>query len=211
MTINKTNCIVCLIDDEQSVRKSMERLLMSSGFIVQTFKCADDFLNHPYKNSCGCIILDIAMPGINGMQLQEILISEGSHIPIIFLTSHADVNLGVEAMKKGALDFLIKPIEPDTLFPVVKNALAQCRTRYDNKIEFDEIQQRLSKLTHREKEVLDCIIGGAINREIAADLRISEKTVKIHRSNIMQKMNVSSPAELGHKCAKYGLGSKKLS
>lgn len=200
--MNEIKDVICLIDDEESVRKSMKRLLVSAGFVVQTFESVDSYLNDQNKECFTCFILDIAMPKINGMQFLEQLNAADSYIPVIFLTAHADVHLGVEAMKKGALDFLIKPIDENKLFSALKKAFTQYRFRYKNKKEFNEIQQQFNDLTGREKEVLKYIIGGAINREIAAYLNISEKTVKIHRGHIMQKMNVSTPVELGHKCAK---------
>ena len=212
--MNKKNNTICLIDDDESVLKSMKRLLVSAGFNVESFINVDDYLLTYLPNSLlrddhqdlfSCYILDITMPGTNGMQFQERLNEEGSIVPIIFLTAHADVHLGVEAMKKGALDFLIKPVNEEKLFAALKTAFEQYAFRVKNKNELNKIQQEFSTLTFREKEVMHYIIGGALNREIAVQLHISEKTVKIHRAHIMQKMNLSNPAELGHKCALLGL------
>ena len=213
--MKKYNNTICLIDDDESVLKSMKRRLVSAGFNVQSFISADDYLlnylpNHDPQESFACYILDITMPGTSGIQLQEQLNARNSFVPIIFLTAHADVHFAVEAMKKGALEFLIKPVDEEMLFPAVKKAFEQYDFRYKNKIELNKIQDEFSVLTSREKEVMHYIIGGALNREIAAQLHISEKTVKIHRANIMQKMNISSPAELGHKCALIGLQPEKI-
>jgi FixJ family two-component response regulator len=207
---------ICLIDDEASVRKSMTRLLKSANYQVVSYASAAQFIvayntSYHQNEDLGCILLDRSMPEMNGLQLQHYLTERANIVPIIFLTAHADIGPGIDAMKKGALDFLIKPIDESSLFNAIDKALNYCHQRYLERTEKKQLKQKLTQLTQREEEIMIYIIGGALNKEIANYLGISEKTVKIHRSKIMHKMRMSTPAQLGHKCASIGLKPIKLS
>jgi FixJ family two-component response regulator len=195
--INKDDCRIFVIDDDLSVCKGLSRLLHSCGYVTESYTSAADYLQREPFDGIACIILDVHMPQLNGMDLQQKLVAQNNTLPIIFLTAHGDVPLAVDAMKQGADDFLTKPVGEKILLDAVEQALLRHRSVRSEQLLTRQAQARLDKLTPREFEVLQCILGGATNKQIAADLGISEKTVKIHRGKVMQKLNVSSAAELG--------------
>jgi len=187
---------IFIVDDDPSVRQSTELLLKSVGFNVKTFVSAQDFLKANLHEDLGCLILDVRMPGISGLDLQEKLVSSKTPLPVIFITGHGTVPMSVRAMKAGAVDFLQKPFEEQDLLDAINRAITQQRERKSKKDEADELQQRVKALTAREHEVFSLLVTGMANKEIAHKLGTSERTVKAHRAQIMEKMNAGSLADL---------------
>jgi len=196
---------VFVIDDDASVRKSLSRLLGSLGFQTETFPSAEQFLERAHYDGVGCIILDVRMPGLSGMDLQEELNKADYHMPIIFITGHGDIPTSVEAMKKGAVDFLPKPFDDEQLLQAVKAAIEKDRNARAAHAEVDEIRRRIELLTSREYEILRYIITGMLNKQIASELEIAEKTVKVHRGRVMEKLGADSVAELVRLAEKAGI------
>ena len=188
--------VVFVVDNDASVRKSLARLLRAEGYETETFGSAEEFLQHASQKEGGCIILDVRMPGKSGMQLQEDLSNTSSTLPIIFITGHGSLPMGVQAMKKGAIDFLSKPFDDDQLMAAVGAAIEKSRRAKADRAECDAVQGKVNLLTKREREILHHVITGMPNREIAFSLGIAEQTVKIHRSHIMEKLGAHSVAEL---------------
>lgn len=187
---------VFVVDDDQAVLKSLSRLLRAAGFNVATFGSPQEFLERNDFHAPGCLLLDLAMPGLNGLELQAALETKGNTIPIIFLTGHGDVPTSVQAMKRGALDFLTKPVNDNDLLTAVQAAIEKDRSSREARAELDDIKQRLATLTPREREVLSHVVSGQLNKQIAFDLGTVEKTIKVHRARVMEKMKVDSLAEL---------------
>jgi FixJ family two-component response regulator len=190
--------MVFVVDDDASVRKALERLLKSVGMEVETYETADDFLlRQPYEGP-SCLILDIRMPGLSGLDLQEELTKANNMLPIIFMTGHGTIPISVRAMKAGAIDFLEKPFEDQALLDLIKHAI-ECDIQNKAQNEKNhELMQRFESLTSREKEVFTEVVSGKLNKQIAFQLGISEKTVKVHRANVMHKMKAESLADLVH-------------
>ena len=188
--------IIYIVDDDPSVRESTELLLKSVGFNVKTFVSAQDFLNANLQEGLGCLILDVRMPGMSGLDLQEKLVSSKTPLPVIFITGHGTVPMSVRAMKAGAVDFLQKPFEEQDLLDAINRAITQQRERKSRKDEADELQQRVKALTPRESEVFSLLVTGMANKEIAYKLGMSERTVKFHRANIVEKTNAGSLVDL---------------
>lgn len=187
---------VFLVDDQPAVLKALSRLMVSAGFDVTPFGSAQDFLDSGNADGRGCLVLDLAMPGMNGMALQQALVARASALPIIFLTGHGDIDTGVQAMKCGAADFLTKPVDGDKLLLAVGVAVERNRQTHLDRAELDDILERLSDLTPREREVLALVVEGKLNKQVAAELGTVEKTIKVHRARVMTKMKVRSLAEL---------------
>lgn len=200
---------VFIIDDDISVCKGLSRLLSASGYATEAFHSADDYLQREPFDGVGCLVLDIRMPGLSGTDLQIQLNKHNNDIPVIFLTAHGDLPVGIAAMKRGAVDFLTKPVDEICLLDAVKRALSICRSVRDERPRRADVQARLNTLTPRETEVLQYILSGARNKQIAENLAISEKTVKAHRGNIMHKLQASSPAEMGWLCSFVNLSLKE--
>jgi FixJ family two-component response regulator len=195
---------VYVVDDDQSVCRALRRLLKSAGHQVEIFNSAEAFLGATPAGP-GCMVLDVRMPGLSGLELQEELSKADFTMPIIFITGHGDIAMGVEAMKRGAADFLPKPFNDDELLTAVESAIARdaaARTKYGQQ---QEIRSRVAALTPREYEVFTLVIQGLLNKQIAYELGISEKTVKVHRARVMEKMEVPSVAELVHLAEKVGI------
>jgi len=199
---------VFVIDDEESVRKALARLLRSAGFNPAVFGSSHEFLEAQVPDAPGCLVLDLAMPGLNGLELQRALADRGAGWPIIFLTGRADVPMSVEAMKQGAFDFLTKPVHDETLLAAVRHALEGDRAARHARSQLDEVDRRLATLTPREREVLAQVVAGRLNKQIAADLGTVEKTIKVHRARVMEKMKVQSVAELVRLTERAGVGRK---
>ena len=187
---------VFIVDDDPAVLKSLSRLLRASQVNVVTFGSPQEFLERYDPHTPGCLVLDVAMPGLNGLELQEALRVKGSAIPIIFLTGHGDIPKSVQAMKGGALDFMTKPVQDKDLLKAVEAALEKDRIEHQSRAELDDIHERLATLTPREREVLIHVVSGQLNKQIAYDLGTVEKTIKVHRARVMEKMKVGSVAEL---------------
>jgi FixJ family two-component response regulator len=188
--------VVYIVEDDASFRKSMERLVRASGFEAISFESADSFLEQPCIQRPACLLLDVQLPGIDGLDLQQKLIEKGSSLPIIFMTGHGSIPMSVQAMKKGAVDFLPKPFEAQDLRNAILKALERDIQNSEKEIEASKIKTLLDTLTPREKEVLRWVITGSLNKQIAYALGTTEKTIKVHRSRVMQKTGVTSVAEL---------------
>ena len=187
---------VLVVDDDASVCNALARLLRLQGHAVYTFRSAEAFLAQHDPFAWGCIVLDVAMPGLSGLALQQALQERGNEMPIVFLTGTADVPMCAQAMKLGALDFLTKPVDDTVLFATVERALQCSAQRLHERGQRTQAQSRLASLTAREREVLAHVVAGRLNKQIAADLGTAEKTVKVHRARGMEKMRVRSVAEL---------------
>ncbi len=201
---------VFIIDDDPSVRRGLTRLLHAAGINAESYKSAEDFLAEAECDRHGCIILDVHMPDMTGPELQEKLVEAGCCLPIIFLTAHGDVPTAAQAMKKGAVDFMEKPVNRDDLLETVKLSFAQDKENRAKKEEYSDILHHIKMLTPREHEVMTYVITGMLNKQIAAEMQISEETVKIHRGRVMQKLGIVSVAELVRLCEKAGISPNPL-
>jgi FixJ family two-component response regulator len=187
---------VFAIDDDASVRKGLARLLRSAGYKSEIFKSASDFLTRPPHSGPSCVIVDVQMPGLNGIELQEDLIRRRREEYLVFITGHGDIPMCAQAMKAGAVDFLRKPFRADELLQCVQNALLRSVERRRRSAEKNEARRLLDLLTPREFEVMQLVITGMLNKQIAGELGTAEKTVKVHRGRVMQKLGVTSVAQL---------------
>lgn len=196
---------VLLIDDDADVRGALSRLLRSAGWNVTSFASAQAFLDSGTLDAFDCLVLDIRMPGVSGPELHAILRAHGSLLPVIFLSGYCDVRMSVEAIKLGATDVLEKPADADLLLQAIADAVEQHGQDLLRRDAADAFGSRLDSLSPREREVMQHVIAGRLNKQIAADLGIAEKTVKVHRGRMMAKMRVRSVAELVHQCDRFGL------
>ena len=188
--------VVFAVDDDASVLKAVGRLLRSSGLAVTTFSSPRAFLDGYDHQAHGCVILDVQMPGLSGLELQNALASDGTGLPIIFLTGKGDIPMTAKAMKRGAVDFLTKPVDEHDLLEAVRSAIAKDSISWQARREVAEIKSRLATLTPRELEVLGHVVSGKLNKQTAAELGTVEQTIKVHRGRVMEKLNVESVAEL---------------
>ena len=187
---------VFIVDDDRSVRTALARLMRSAALRAETFASAKEFLDREHPDGPGCMVLDLSMPGSTGLELQQDMAAADIDLPIIFLTGHGSVPSSVKALKSGAVDFLEKPVDDDLLLSAIKDAVeGNVRTRR-NRAQLSEIQERVARLTRRELQVFRLVVQGKLNKQVAVELGMSEKTVKVHRSRVMQKMEVDSLAEL---------------
>jgi len=199
---------VFVVDDYAPVRSAVSRLLRAAGFAVAAFASPEEFLAQYDPHTPGCLVLDLDMPAVNGLELQRILARKGSVLPIIFLTGHGDVPKSVQAMKRGAIDFLTKPVNDENLLAAVRAAIEKDRALRREQTELSEIRARLATLTPREREVLEHVVTGKLNKQIAADLGTVQQTVKVHRARVMQKMRVQSVAELVRLTERCGISGR---
>ena len=197
---------VFVVDDYAPGRTSISRLLRAAGFAVTAFESAKEFLAQYDPETPGCLVLDLAMPAVSGLELQGILADRGSLLPIIFLTAYGDIPKSVQAMKLGASDFLTKPVNDEDLLAAVRVAIEKHRALRREQAELSEIRARLATLTPRERVVLEYVVAGKLNKQIAGELGTVEQTVKIHRAHVMQKMRVQSVAELVRMTERCGIG-----
>ena len=188
--------LVYVVDDDEAVRDSLTLLLKAVGLASQTFSSAAEFLNHYDPEQHGCLVADIRMPGMSGLDLQDELNRRGAQLPLIFITGHGDVPMAVDAMKSGALDFIEKPFRDQDLLDRMQQALAWDKERRIENLKTLAIRERLATLTPRETEVMECVVQGQANKVIAMDLGVSQRTVEIHRARVMEKMAVRSVAKL---------------
>jgi FixJ family two-component response regulator len=199
--------IVFLIDDDASVRKGVSRLLRSAGYKCESFASASDFLARELHEGPTCLIVDVRMPGLNGMELQEVLMQRQREEQLVFITGHGDISMCSQAMKAGAVDFLPKPFGDEQLLECVARALSRSSKQRKRSVEKSEARQRLDSLTPREFEVMQLVVAGMLNKQIAGELAIAEKTVKVHRGRVMQKLGVTSVAQLVRLGQKAGMGA----
>jgi FixJ family two-component response regulator len=188
--------IVFVVDDDISVRESLELLIRSDGWEPETFASAQEFLDHPRILVPSCLVLDVSLPGLNGLDLQKRVAVERIDMPIIFITGHGNVPMTVQAMKAGAVEFLTKPFSDEALLSAIRNAIERSRTALGHEAEMRALRDRYASLTRREREVMALVASGLLNKQVGGDLGISEITVKAHRGQVMQKMKADSFAEL---------------
>jgi FixJ family two-component response regulator len=201
--------LVFVIDDDASVRRSLENLLRSVGLPVAVFASAQEFLASPHASALGCLILDVRLPGVSGLELQEQLRRTRPDLPIVFITGHGDIPMSVRAMKAGAVEFLTKPFGDKDLIDAVEQALRRVRESSDEREEMIALRGRYESLTPREREVMSHVVAGEPNKVAAADLGISETTIKIHRGQVMHKMRAGSLAELVRMADRLGISRPK--
>jgi len=187
---------IYVVEDDPSVRKGVGRLLKSAGYSAEMFATAEEFLERGVSSGPGCLVLDVQLPKLNGLDLQRALLGTARLLPIIFISGHSDIPTSVRAMKNGAVDFLPKPFKAQDLLCGIRAALERSCLEHKEKLEADAIRKRLMRLTPREHEVMCGVVAGKMNKQIAAELGVGEKTVKVHRGRVMEKMEADSVAEL---------------
>lgn len=197
--------VVFVVDDDISVRESLELFIAEAGWRPQVLACAQDFLAGPRPSGPNCLILDVNLPDLNGLELQRRMAADGSATPIIFITGYADIPTTVRAMKAGAVEFLPKPLSPDLLLGAIRGALERSRAYLDQHARLQVLRDRLGSLTRREREVMELVVRGQLNKQAGGELGISEITVKAHRGRIMRKMRARSLPELVSMAARLGL------
>jgi FixJ family two-component response regulator len=201
----QSDAVVAIVDDDLSVRKGLERLIRSLGWQAQTFASAQEFLDCPRTEAPGCLVLDLQLPGLSGLDLQKRLAEAGLETPIIFLTGHGDIPASVKAMKAGAVEFLTKPVDEQILVNAIQEAIERDRRTREQQAETRDLRDRYRSLTTREQEVMQQVISGLLNKQVAADLNITEDTVKFHRGHIMRKMRADSLADLVRMAESLGI------
>jgi FixJ family two-component response regulator len=188
--------IVFVVDDDVWVRESLETLIRDEGWQPETFSSAQQFLDRPRALTPSCLVLDISLPGLNGLELQKHVAVERTDMPIIFITGHGDIPMSVGAMKAGAVEFLTKPFNDEILLTAIRQALEQSRLALAQEAEMQQLRDRYASLTPRETQVMALVVSGLLNKQVGGELGISEKTVKAHRGQVMQKMKANSVADL---------------
>ncbi len=201
--------IVFVVDDDVSVRESVELLIKFAGWQPETFASAKDFLARPRISTPCCLVLDVSLPDLNGLELQKLIASERTDMPIIFITGHGDVPMTVQAMKAGAVEFLTKPFDDEVLLSAIRHALKRSAAVLDDQAEITTLLSSYDSLTPREQEVMRLVVAGMLNKQIGLKLGISEITVKAHRGKVMQKMKADSVADLVKTAVKLGLTPAK--
>jgi len=199
--------IVFVVDDDISVRESLELLIRSEGWQPETFESAQEFLAHPRALVPSCLVLDVSLPGLNGLELQKRVAIERTDVPIIFITGYGDVPMTVQAMKAGAVEFLTKPFSDHVLLSAIRNAIERSQTALGHEAEMRALRDRYASLTRREREVMALVASGLLNKQVGGELGISEITVKAHRGQAMQKMKADSLADLVKMAARLGFAS----
>jgi FixJ family two-component response regulator len=199
--------IVFVVDDDISVRESLELLIRCEGWQPETFASAQEFLARPRVLAPSCMILDVSLPGLNGLDLQKRIAVDRIEMPIIFITGHGDVPMTVQAMKAGAVEFLTKPFRDEVLLNAIRDALERSRAALDNEAQMRTLRDRYASLSGREREVMALVVAGLMNKQVGSDLGISEITVKAHRGRVMQKMEADSLADLVNMAARLNLAS----
>lgn len=204
--MDETDSIVFVIDDDPSFRRSTERLLRLAGYAVRSFGTATEFLRSGLLEVPACVVLDVRLPDLSGLDVQEALSKAGIRMPIIFITGHGDIPMSVQAMKAGAFEFLTKPFRSENLLDAIRLAIVRDRETRKARVKLAGLRARYELLTAREREVMACVVSGMLNKQIAGELRIVEKTIKFHRAHIIQKMRARSLAELVRMAEHLGIG-----
>jgi len=199
--------IVFVVDDDPSVREALESLIVQVGWRVQIFESAQDFLSFPRASAPSCLVLDVSMPGLNGLELQSLIAGDRIDMPIIFITGHADVPMTVKAMKAGAVEFLTKPVAEDVLINAIGSAIARSRITLDQQSESQALHSLYAKLTPRERDVMTLVVRGLLNKQVGGELGMAEITVKAHRGQVMRKMKAATFADLVNMGTRLGLAS----
>jgi FixJ family two-component response regulator len=206
--MNETPPVVFVVDDEPAVRISLERLLRSIGLEARTYASAQEFLHSERPDAPACLVLDIRLPGLSGLELQQELAAASVDLPIIFVTGHGDIPMSVRAMKAGAVEFLTKPFREQDLLEAIQRGIGRNRITRQQSAELQTLQRRYALLTPREREVFPRVASGLLNKQVAAELGASEKTIKVHRGQVMQKMKAESLAHLIQMAEKLHLSSR---
>ena len=204
VTKSEDKPIVFVVDDDVSVRESLELLIQFAGWQAETFTSAQEFLARPRVQTPSCLVLDVSLPDLNGLELQKLIASERNEMPIIFITGHGDVPMTVQAMKGGAFEFLTKPFADEVLLSAIRHAIKRSAAVLDDQAEISALRNNYESLTPREQEVMRLVVAGMLNKQIGLKLEISEITVKAHRGKMMQKMKVDSVADLVKTAVRLG-------
>jgi FixJ family two-component response regulator len=205
----ESNAIIAIVDDDSSAREGLESLIQSAGWRAETFASAQDFLDRPGAEAPSCLVLDLQLPGLSGLDLQKRMAEVGLEIPIVFLTGHGNIPASVKAMKAGAVEFLTKPFDEEELLQAIQEAIQRNRRSRRRHAELRELRDRYESLTTREQQVMQQVVSGLLNKQIAAELNITEFTVKIHRGHVMRKMRADSLADLVRMADHLGIHSPK--
>jgi len=205
--MNSDAKVVFIIDDDPSVRKALTNLMRSVGLRVEAFGSAQEFLSSTRPDAPGCLVLDVRLPGLSGLDLQRQLGEGGIQMPIIFITGHADIEMSVEAMKAGAVEFLTKPFREQVLLDAVQHAIERDRAAHEQRAALAELRDRHQSLTAREQEIMAMVVRGLLNKQIAGELGTTEATIKVHRAKVMHKMQADSLADLIRMAEKLGVAA----
>jgi len=205
----KPNSIVFVIDDDSPMREAIKRLLSAVDIAVQTFSSGQEFLRSNLPDVPSCVVLDVRLPDVSGLDLQQEMVDKGIHAPIIFITGHGDIRMSVQAMKAGAIEFLTKPFRDQDLLDAIHLALRRDRAGRKQRGEIQELREHFSTLTARERDVMSRVVAGRLNKQIAYEFGASEKTIKVHRGQVMKKMCANSLAELVRMSQKLGIDNSK--
>jgi FixJ family two-component response regulator len=209
--MRQPDAVIAIVDDDLSVREGLESLIRSAGWRAETFASAQEFLARPRAEAPSCLILDLQLPGLSGLDLQKRMAEAELEIPIVFLTGHGNIPASVQAMKAGAVEFLTKPFDEQDLLRAIEEAIERDRLMRQRRAEMRELKARYGSLTAREQEVMQQVVSGLLNKQVAAELKISEVTVKVHRGQVMRKMRADSLADLVRMADKLGIRSRKQS
>jgi FixJ family two-component response regulator len=207
----ESDAVIAIVDDDPSAREGLSSLIRSAGLQVETFASAQEFLARPGAGAPSCLVLDLQLPGLSGLDLQKRMAEVGMEVPIVFLTGHGNIPASVQAMKAGAVEFLTKPFDEQDLLQAIQEAIERDRRTRQQHAEMRELQNRYESLTAREQEVMEQVVSGLLNKQIAAELNIAEYTVKIHRGRVMRKMHAESLADLVRMAENLQIRSHKRS